>query len=300
MVDLSYRLLDRIDENKHRKLYALLWILLRIICNLLYPLECKLKKIKTKYLCNALTDKEVIVSFTTFPARFQTIKPVIESLIRQSVKPSRIILWLAENQFQDHSLVDRALRRYYRYGVEVRYCEDLRAHKKYYYTVLENPNAIVITVDDDILYPTFLIENLLKKHLEYPDCVIANRAHYMKRDETGLLNYEEWDNRAKGKQGPSEYLIATGCGGCLYPPKCFSNHIFDKEVLKKICFFADDIWLKCMEYMVGTKVVLTGVDNPEMIDLFGSKKTGLAKVNIGSNQNDVQMTAVTNYYNIHW
>lgn len=300
MIDFSYKVLERIDEQKYRKVYTLMWIALRILCNLFYPLECKIKKPNTEHQCNEITDKEVIVSFTTFPARFHRIRPVIETLIRQSVKPTKIVLWLAENQFRDRSIVDKEIGSYYKYGVEVRYCEDLRAHKKYYYSILENPEAIVITVDDDILYPSFLVEKLLLKHMEYPNCVVANRAHYMKRDENGLLSYEEWDHRARGKQGPSEYLIATGCGGCLYPPKCFSDHIFEKEVLKSICLLADDIWLKCMEYLVGTKVVLTGVDNPEMIDLIGNKKTGLAQVNIGSYQNDEQMKAVSNHYNIIW
>lgn len=39
---------------------------------------------------------ELIVSLTTYPARIEGIHYVIESLLMQSMKPNRVILWLAE------------------------------------------------------------------------------------------------------------------------------------------------------------------------------------------------------------
>ena len=38
-------------------------------------------------------------------------------------------------------------------GLTIRFCEDLKAHKKYYYAFKEYPDDIVITVDDDVIYP---------------------------------------------------------------------------------------------------------------------------------------------------
>ena len=122
----------------------------------------------------------------------------------------------------------------------------------------------------------------------------------MKIEKGAPLPYSKWDMRAKGHKGPDLYLCPTGCAGCLYPPDSLSKHVFDKKILKEKCFYADDIWLKCMAYLKGTKVVLTDVDNPECIDLIGENKAGLAKVNVLNNKNDEQMADVSKYYGITW
>ena len=92
----------------------------------------------------------------------------------------------------------------------------------------------------------------------------------------------------------------TGCAGVLYPPHSLSEHVFDSDVIRELCLFADDIWLKCMSYLKGTEVVLTEKDNPETIDIAGANKTGLAQLNVGQDLNDKQIKAVSDYYNIEW
>ena len=42
--------------------------------------------------------------------------------------------------------------------------EDLRSHKKYYYTIKEYPDDIMITVDDDIFYRSDMIAKLMAYH----------------------------------------------------------------------------------------------------------------------------------------
>ena len=71
-------------------------------------------------------------------------------------------------------------------------------------------------------------------------------------------------------------------------------------MIRELCLFADDIWLKCMSYLKGTEVVLTEKDNPETIDIAGANKTGLAQLNVGQDLNDKQIKAVSDYYNIEW
>jgi len=71
-------------------------------------------------------------------------------------------------------------------------------------------------------------------------------------------------------------------------------------VFKKICIYADDLWLKCMSFMKGTQIVLSESDIPEIIDVIGNKKNGLAKVNVEQDLNTTQLNNITKYYSIDW
>lgn len=44
---------------------------------------------------------KVIVSLTSYPPRIKTVDQVIRSLLAQTVKPWKIILWLANKEFSE-------------------------------------------------------------------------------------------------------------------------------------------------------------------------------------------------------
>src|SRR5690554_5862757 len=46
------------------------------------------------------TKKNLIISLTSFPARISNVNLVIESMLRQTILPERIILWLSRKQFK--------------------------------------------------------------------------------------------------------------------------------------------------------------------------------------------------------
>ncbi len=93
----------------------------------------------------------------------------LESLFRQTIRPDRIILWLADEQYPDKKAVEMRLKKYKKLGLEIQYCDDLRSHKKYFYTMKKYPEAIVITADDDIIFSEDMLEKLLKTYLKYPE-----------------------------------------------------------------------------------------------------------------------------------
>jgi len=284
------------------KIRSICWHLLKGVLNAYASIYYAITTTKfSKISAKAYVKQDVIISLTTFPARLQTIPNVLESIFRQTVRPTRIILWLADEQFPNKESVKTYLNKYLKLGLEIKYCDDLKAHKKYYYSIKENPNAFIITFDDDIFAPEDMIEILLKTHNKYPNCIVTQRAHEMKLNLNGeLLPYGKWNYLAQDCEGPSRYLCATGGAGCLYVPGALSENAFDIEQIKSLCLEADDIWLKCMSFLKGTKVVLTGVNNPEIIDVRANKRNGLAKKNIELALNDVQMKAVADYYHIDW
>lgn len=91
------------------------------------------------------------ISLTTFGKRIQDVFLAIESIGFQSLKAGRVVLWLAEDEFQD-SRLPLSLNRLVERGLTVNYYEDIKQYKKLIPSLKSYPNDIIITIDDDMLY----------------------------------------------------------------------------------------------------------------------------------------------------
>ena len=112
--------------------------------------------------------RPVIISLTTIPARIDKVWLTIESLLRQQKKPNKIILWLAEDEFEKIE-IPQILQKQQKRGLEIRYCKNLRSYKKFYYTMLEYPDSYVLVVDDDYVYSERLLAEMMRVSARYPD-----------------------------------------------------------------------------------------------------------------------------------
>ena len=135
-------------------------------------------------------DEIVIASMTSYPARINYVWLAVKSLLLQSYKPDRVVLWLAEEQFPDKELPSN-LTDLTKYGLEIKWMHDIYGHKKYFYPVKEQKaNEVVITFDDDIIYSPKCIERLMKKHQAFPNCLVSERAQAF--DDKTQLNPGRW------------------------------------------------------------------------------------------------------------
>lgn len=300
MVRLFYTIQTEF-EKKIRSLSVLLMthtILLSLI-RIVVPLYYKLTPQRKSGVSETNTNNpQVVVSLTSFPPRMERLWMVLESLLRQTKKPDRLILWLAATQFPHREDIDGRVRAMEKRGLEIRFCEDLKPHKKYYYAMQEFSNDLVITVDDDIFYPETMIENLLAKHNEYPDCVVCYRAHEITFKDGKINKYAKWNHRSKTISGPSYTLLATNGSGVLYPSKCLSEEVFNLQAIRELCPDADDLWLKCMGYMNRTKTVKVYPVFSEIFTTLGSADSGLIKSNVNEGCNDQQLKNILDRYSI--
>lgn len=239
-------------------------------------------------------DIEIIVSLTTIPSRINSASLVIWKLLNQTVKPDRIILNLSHDEF-DNVKLPRLIRKELKLGLEIFYCENIKPHKKYYYTLLNNPEAVIITVDDDFIYSKRLIEKLYNSYNKHKKCISCMHCIEMKQENGKLISYNNW-GIAQETDLPHFDYFAIGVGGILYPPDVLHKEVFNLENIKKLCIMGDDIWLKTMEIMNNSSVVLV-----EKIKKFKyiptSQKEALWKSNLNYNKNDSQIEAVFNIYN---
>ena len=243
-------------------------------------------------------DGEIIVSLTSFPARIDKVWITISSLMNQTLKPKRIILWLAEEQFPEKEKdLPKKLKKMKDRGLEIRFCDDLRPHKKYYYTMKENPDDIVVTVDDDMLYPENMLEQLWEAHRNNTNIVVCQYAHRITLDEKGEIKpYQEWESCYGESTDPDMRILPVGCGGVLYPPYCLDKRVFNIEDIKDLCPQMDDLWLKSMALLKGTKAAICNEGSQIYFDMTGTRKSGLQHVNAGQNKNDEAMASIIRKY----
>ena len=202
---------------------------------------------------------KIVASLTSFPARIHCVEYAIKSLMLQTVKPDRIILWLASEQFPDNKIPD-SLEKMKEYGLEIRFCDDLKSHKKYYYAMQEqSEDELLITYDEDIIYEYNSIEKLVTTFEKFPDYVICNRAQAFHRDNSGkFAPYKSWKVLSnEGVQNPSSMLMPSTGAGCLYPYKILNERVFNREDIEKYAATTDDLWIGFICLYSNVKIVKT-------------------------------------------
>lgn len=200
----------------------------------------------------------IIVSLTSYPKRIGTVDKVIKTLLIQTMKPDKIVLWLSEEEFEERNLPEQLLK-LCQFGLEIQWVtDDLKPHKKYYYAVQEYLNDIVITVDDDMYYHPELIETLYHSYIRHPKSVSCTLVNLICAENREVLPYGQWKKDYIAAEDTELMdLLPVGAGGVLYPPKCFDlEKLCDEESIKRYCLYQDDIWLKINELMEHVSTVL--------------------------------------------
>ena len=166
--------------------------------------------------------------------------------------------------------------------------KNLKPHLKYFYAMQKYRDYIVVTVDDDIVYPKDMLESLYNSYKKNPMVVSARRVHRIKKDANGkILPYKKWDYECRTVTSPSLELFATGVGGVLYPPDILK---ISDENLTDIynVLTADDIYLKYIENKLNIKVLW--VKNRDLmgkeIKTSGVQTNALNKINVIGKKND--------------
>jgi hypothetical protein len=239
---------------------------------------------------------KIIVNLTTFPARISTVWLVVEAILRQTIAVNKVILWLSKEQFSEFNSLPKNLLRLQSDIFEIRLCEgDLKSHKKYYYSFNEFNDCLNITVDDDILYPSTLIQELFELHKLYPTCICCHRAKNVNMFKTNL-EYLKWEESIEFC-GPTKDLFFTSGGGTLFPPNSLYNDVFDKSLFMNLCETADDIWLNSMASLKNTHIVKSNYFSL-CLPILIMNNVSLSTKNLGQSQNDVQLRKVKKYYGI--
>ena len=184
-------------------------------------------------------------------------------------------------------------------GLTIRFCDDLRSHKKYFYTMQEHPDDIVILVDDDTFYSKDMVQKLMKMHEEHPQDIVCMTPTIISavKDLPSKWRAPACDERIIH----SYYAQPYSGQGTLYPPHCLDEkYAFDKEAVMKLCPHADDLWLKLMSMRKGTCVTSIYKYRSIPVNIYGTAEGSLYYINgtAEGNQNDTQWQNLLDHYEV--
>lgn len=240
-------------------------------------------------------EERIIVSLTSYPKRIGTVWITIETLMRQSMKPDKIILWLAKEQFKNLDELPQELREQQERGLTIRFCDDLKSHKKYYYVLQEYSKDIVILVDDDMFYPYDTIKKLYCLHRKRPHDICCITSQVITPSFSSPPSLWRNPNLNERIEGSERVQIFTGSGS-LFVPKALSEEVFDKALLMKLCPYADDLWVTFMAYRKGTKITSLRKWRAFPITIYGTNEGSLWYVNGQDGKNDEQWMKLKEFY----
>ena len=209
----------------------------------------------------------------------------------QSVRPDRVILWLAE---ADRHALPPVVEKLQRDGLEIRCCDDLLSFKKIIPTLSSYPGADIVTADDDVYYWPDWLKELIVAAERFPGSVIAHRLHKLVFDEQGIRPYRDWFQDIEDQtEDPSNF--ATGCLGVFYPAGCFHPEVLNQAAFMQLCPQADDVWLYWMVRRNGRFEIHSGTRHGQ-ISWAGSQEASLWNRN--KYENDAQIRAMVNAYGL--
>lgn len=223
---------------------------------------------------------QLIVSLTSFPGRIDKADRAINTIFNQSLKPDRVILWLAQDQFPNREKdLSEKLLRLMDLGLEIRWCEDLLSYKKIIPALKEFPNDIIVTADDDLYYERDWLKSLYEEYLKDTSCIYVRRA-------TRITLKGNRINRLSGRKlafiTPTDFSyynqLMSG-SGCLFPPNSLNADIFNvKKVLSNLPT-QDDIFIWAMAVLNRTKIKIVKGYEASLYYVENTQQDGLCKIN---------------------
>lgn len=296
MIDILIKIFSSKRRNKilnKIKYYYLRIIIAKLLTQYILPTYLKIFPIKK----NKNIQKGLIVSLTSFPARIHNLWIVIESILNQTLQPEKIILWLSSLEFKDKTQLPKMLLKLQTKGLEIRFVEEnIMSHKKYFYAIKEFPQSYIVTIDDDILYHSSLIENLFRLSMQQ-NAVVCNYARYINDTNGKINNYTKWPVIKSEHDEPiyAPNIFFGSGGGTIFPPNSLHPDVLKRSLFLELTPRADDIWLNAMCRINNSKIIYLN-SKYSLLPIESSNSSKLSTENIGNNLNDVQIKNICDYY----
>ncbi|SIT83312.1 hypothetical protein SAMN05421849_1881 [Pontibaca methylaminivorans] len=230
----------------------------------------------------------LVVSLTSYPARFGTLGLTLACLLRQTVRPDRIILWLADDDLQHLPAEVASLP-----GVDVLTCPDFRSYNKIVPTLLLHPDAFVVTADDDVYYPHGWLAGLVAAASAGAP-VACHRAHRVVLRGAGPASYDVWQHNMDRPEH-SPMVFPTGVSGVIYAPGIFHSDVVRDDLFTTLAPTSDDIWLYWMYRLNGIDAQKIG-HRVRILEWQGSQGQSLRDANTQGTGNDRALAAMIAHY----
>lgn len=188
-----------------------------------------------------------IVSFTAISTRLDRVIKTVSTLTRQSLKPQSINLYVSTDSYLIDEGVDAGdnrLKKIYELGVNIYLVKNIGPYRKQYPVIKQlmdskaHPMTPIVTVDDDVLYPRTILEDLVRNCV-YSQSVVAHRGRKISRESVSS-GYKSF---SVPSEITSHFNLGTGRNGIAYLFGFFPKNS-RYYVGPQVAPTADDLWCK--------------------------------------------------------
>ena len=189
-------------------------------------------------------------------------KAIYYFMTKQTVKPDIFYLWLSESEFKnkEKDLPRELLLTCNYFHVMIKWIKDNEYCHKRWYVYPDHYSDLVISIDDDVLYDSKLVETAKYYSSKMEKCII-NCGDYLYPN----LTYECGIKRkfiSSVVDKPSHQIQL--CGQCIVLPNSFPlEALSDKNInlRKKYCKRCDECWLTPFIFNSSTNIMTHKWDN---------------------------------------
>lgn len=189
----------------------------------------------------SLTDPSgPVLSLSSHEKNVETIYYTLESIRQGTVKPSKVILWIDQEQKDD---LPETLKRLQKAGLEIRDTGGFGPHDKYYLYVCQNDvfDKPLVTADAGTIYPSDWLEEMVQSYNSDPSSIHCYRAFKIRLLEDKFIPMRHW--KRSGLNTASHLNFISGDSGVIYPPEFLEYLKTAGDEFLEYCPTADDVWL---------------------------------------------------------
>lgn len=236
---------------------------------------------------------DCIISLTSIPSRLGVLHLTIRSLLSQQLSAEKVVLWLHRDLA---GVLPAKLSRLQSKRFEIRYSDQTCAHRKLVESLKSFPGKVIVTSDDDMMYPANWLASLWSDHLKYSRDIIANECRHIGYTSLEPLGYRDWRGEMPGACHPQ--TLAIGYGGVLYPEACLDAAVTDAELYNKLAPRADDLWFKAMSLLKGTLTRRATRPAAKPTPIMFSQRVSLKRHNVRADGNLPQWQALDAHFGL--
>lgn len=263
------------------------------ILSLFYNLKFFILNYYSKVEISNEDNSSNIISLTTYRDRIKTVYIALESIWQQSIKPSKVVLVLSTDEFKNEDELPNSLRRLTKRGLEIRFVEqNVKSYKKLVYTY---SGSNVITIDDDIIYPSWWFETFLKFAKTNPGVVLSYGCKRIVFTQYyTFMAYKTFNFITTNMS--SKFNMPIGAYGVFYPKNILHSDLTNAELFLNLAANADDVWFKAMSLINNVESCQVFKDPPFFCHTLFSQSSALNKENYYLDMNDIYIWNVFSYY----
>ncbi len=224
-------------------------------------------------------EPELIVSMTSYPKRIKKAWVALKSVLSQSEKADRVILWLTKEDFPggEQDLPEQLLE-LKNLGLTIEWCSSMGSYQKLIPALQKYPDAVLVTADDDMFYNSDWLKLLWDQYHKEPEHICCHRPAKLEIKNGDYV----WTTSGKKYYQQASFLHrAISQGGVLYPPHSLHTDVVNAELFMKLAPTNDDLWFWIMAIRNGTRINVADYAIPAPKYIEGSQAVTLSSVNFG-------------------